>query len=113
MLRRVLVCGGRGYTDAARIAEVIGIFDPQAVTIVHGNARGADRTAANVALTLGFDVEAHPADWEEYGNAAGPIRNQAMLDTGVDLVVAFPGGRGTADMTDRAKRAGVPVLPII
>lgn len=44
------------------------------------------------------------------GKAAGPIRNQRMLDEGKpDLVVAFPGGRGTADMVRRAKAAGVPV----
>jgi hypothetical protein len=39
------------------------------------------------------------------------MRNQAMLDYGKpDLVVAFPGGKGTADMVRRARVAGVKVL---
>jgi hypothetical protein len=33
-----------------------------------------------------------------------------MLDEGKpDLVLAFPGGRGTRNMVGQAKRAGVPV----
>ncbi|MEM9912925.1 MAG: hypothetical protein AAF922_19365 [Pseudomonadota bacterium] len=45
------------------------------------------------------------------GRAAGPIRNKEMLDEGCpDLVVAFPGGRGTANMVKQAQAAGVEVL---
>jgi hypothetical protein len=43
-------------------------------------------------------VEAHPADGKKHGRAAGPIRNQKMPEEKPELVVAFPGGRGTADM---------------
>ena len=59
--------------------------------------------------TLGFEVECHTAQWAKYGKAAGPMRNQEMLDSGIDLVVAFPGGRGTADMLDKARLAGVVI----
>ena len=48
-----------------------------------------------------------PADWTKHGKAAGPIRNQKMLDECPDLVVAFPGGKGTADMVRRAMKAGI------
>jgi hypothetical protein len=55
-------------------------------------------------------IDVYVAQWKKHGRAAGPIRNQRMLDKGKpDLVVAFPGGRGTADMIRRAERAGVPV----
>ena len=38
---------------------------------------------------------------------------QIMLDEGKpDLVVAFPGGRGTADMIRKAEGAGVPVVTV-
>ncbi len=50
--------------------------------------------------------------WERHGRAAGVIRNQAMLDYGIDLVLAFPGGRGTADMVRRARSAGVAVAAV-
>ncbi|HVM95122.1 MAG TPA: hypothetical protein VMT89_01980, partial [Candidatus Acidoferrales bacterium] len=53
------------------------------------------------------------ADWRRNGRAAGPIRNQQMLTEGKpDLVVAFPGGRGTRDMVNKAKAANVAVTVI-
>jgi UDP-N-acetylmuramoylalanine-D-glutamate ligase len=54
----------------------------------------------------------YPAKWDLHGKSAGPIRNQQMLDTGVDLVIAFPGGKGTAHMVSIAKKAGVKVVEI-
>jgi len=51
------------------------------------------------------------ANWAELGRKAGPIRNQQMLDEGKpNLVVAFPGGRGTADIVRRARAAGIEVV---
>ena len=53
------------------------------------------------------------ADWAKHGRKAGPIRNQRMIDEGrPDLVVAFPGGTGTADMVERARVAGIRVIEI-
>lgn len=53
------------------------------------------------------------ADWDGLGRKAGPIRNQRMLDEGKpDLVVAFPGDKGTADMVRRARTASLEVLEI-
>lgn len=50
---------------------------------------------------------------QKYGKSAGPIRNQTMLDDGKpDLVLAFPGGRGTADMVAKAEKHGIPVRRI-
>ena len=108
---RVIVCGGRDYANRTVVGGVLGMLR-DGVTIVHGAASGADSLAAVEAALLGFDVEAHPADWNAYGKAAGPIRNQRMLDAGADLVIAFPGGRGTADMVRRSREAGIVVLTV-
>jgi hypothetical protein len=97
--------------DSDAIREVfknVQAVEPDAV-IIHGAAPSADAWAGYIAGTLGFHVEVHPADWARYGKAAGPIRNQEMLDGGADLVIAFPGGRGTQDMMNRAESADVPV----
>lgn len=52
----------------------------------------------------------YPAQWSLHGRSAGPRRNQRMLDEGrPDLVLAFPGARGTADLVRRAQAAGVLV----
>lgn len=63
------------------------------------------------AADHGISAEGFPADWRKYGKSAGPLRNQQMIDEGKpDLVVAFPGGTGTADMVRRAKAAGIRVI---
>lgn len=111
---RVLVCGGRDYTNYAAVARALDAVRAESPIdcIIHGNARGADTCAANWAYgrrDLGVRCFAVPAQWAKYGKRAGPIRNQQMLGMGVDLVVAFPGGDGTRDMVRRARAAGVKV----
>lgn len=110
-MKRILVCGGRDFTDAEflaskldQVADYFGAF-----ILIHGDARGADTLAKEWAEYGGLDVESYPADWSTHGRAAGPIRNQQMLASGVDYVIAFPGGRGTAHMVQIAKAAGVVV----
>lgn len=106
--KRVLVCGGRNYADRARVYKVLDELRPSVV--IHGAARGADTLAANWAYTRGVEQLPFPADWEAHGRGAGPRRNAKMLAEGKpDLVVAFPGGNGTADMVARSRRAGVQV----
>lgn len=106
---RVIVCGGRDYSDADAVEQVLLALNPHHVTIVHGAAPGADTLAGDLGHQLGFDIEPYPADWDKHGRAAGPIRNKQMLDSGADLVIAFPGGRGTTNMVLQAEKAGVPV----
>lgn len=81
--------------------------------LIHGGARGVDQMAGMFGIGCGMEVVEFKADWNRYGKRAGPIRNQQMLDDGQpDLVVAFPGGGGTADMVRRSKARGVPVIEI-
>ena len=78
--------------------------------LIHGDARGADRLSGEWATDRGIEVFACPADWKRHGRGAGPIRNRQMLDHKPDLLVAFPGGRGTADMVAVATKAGLRVV---
>ena len=82
--------------------------------VIHGAARGVDTQAMIAAQTLpGVKHLPFQADWNAHGRAAGPIRNKRMLMEGKpDLVVAFPGGRGTENMKKQAKDAGVPVREV-
>ena len=105
---RVIVCGGRDYNDWPRVSQAIYELPGDAV-VVTGGATGADMLALRAAVALGLAIEVHDAQWRLYGRGAGVRRNQKMLDAGADLVIAFPGGKGTADMVRRAERAGVPV----
>src|SRR5437016_1932752 len=82
--------------------------------VIEGDAKGADRLGGTWAKLRGIPVAVYPAQWRQYGRAAGPIRNQQMLTEGKpDVVFAFHDrlneSRGTADMMKRASRYGLPV----
>ena len=116
---RVLVCGGRDFTDAELMEnELNWVTNPVhggkcSFEMINGCARGADTLALDWAERHGITVHKFPADWDKHGKRAGYIRNQQMLDEGKpDLVVAFPGGKGTAMMIQLAKKAGVKVIEI-
>lgn len=110
---RVLVCGGRNYRDMKSVFASLDGLDPVPSLIVHGGATGADSCAGEWARKRGVVCRVYHADWHKHGRAAGPIRNQKMLDCGKpEMVMAFPGGVGTADMVRRAKAAGVKVTEI-
>lgn len=115
MNQTVLVCGGRGYGNRALLYDVLDVAHAAnpIVGIVHGGAAGADALAGAWARDNGCPEREYLADWDALGRAAGPLRNQKMLDeTKPDLVIAFPGGAGTADMVRRAKAAKVPVVMV-
>lgn len=108
---RICVCGGRDYNDASCVASTLTAHQPS--VIIEGGASGADKLSHDWAYRAGVRVETFHANWRAHGRGAGPIRNQRMIDEGKpDMVVAFPGGRGTADMVRRAKAAGIEVREI-
>ena len=86
--------------------------------LLHGGARGADAAIGRAAQQLGWSVLVMPAQWQLHGRAAGPIRNRELLEQAIAravahsspgyqssvLVVAFPGGTGTASLVQQARR---------
>lgn len=86
--------------------------EPDMLTIVSGGARGADKFGEVWAAANDAWLDLFPADWETHGKAAGFIRNQQMVDSGLDYAIQFPGGNGTADMRRRLDKAGVTVWEV-
>lgn len=115
-MTRYLICGGRNPDE--QTSELVWNWVMTHVedgdVVIHGAARGVDTLAMIAAQALpGVKHAPFAADWHTHGKAAGPIRNQRMLDEGKpDFVIAFPGGKGTADMMRRAEAAGVPVTRV-
>lgn len=110
---RVLVTGGRDYANdffvSMTLASIGKLFNDD-VTLIVGDATGVDAMARKSGEALGWNVQVFEADWDEHGRAAGPIRNKRMIEEGKpDVVVAYPGGRGTADCVSQAGEAGVLV----
>lgn len=119
---RVLICGSRGWHNPDPINAVIAGYDVLSdgqgtpLTIIHGDAPGADRLAKSLGHEWRANVIDEPAEWGKYGKRAGPIRNQKMLDLHEPNVVwafrASGKSSGTDDMIARAKSAGVPVFVV-
>jgi aspartokinase-like uncharacterized kinase len=109
----VLVCGGRAFADKLRLFRALDRIhaDTPIRHVVQGGAQGADHLARQWAAERGVPSVSYHADWGRFGRSAGPRRNQEQLERGApDLVLAMPGGSGTADMVRRAKAAGVSVV---
>lgn len=112
---RVLVCGGRHYHNAYKVNAVLDdIHDMLGInTIIEGGSTGADALAKTWAEDHEINVESYGPDWKKFGKAAGPIRNLRMIEEGVpDLVVAFPGNKGTDNMIKQASFNKIKTLII-
>jgi len=118
---RILVTGSRNWADRPAIHNQLRSlrrFNPDQgpYVIVHGGCpSGADAIANDFGLYVEpgeWELEVHRADWGRTGKAAGPIRNQFMVDTRPDFVLAFPlgGSRGTRDCIRRAQVARLPMI---
>jgi len=114
MGKRVLICGGRNYGNARHVSSVLTeMHEFHGIDVViHGGATGADALGAAWAKeNHGVRIIEFKADWKKHGRAAGPIRNRQMLQDGLpDIVLAFDGGRGTANMIKQARAFGVRVF---
>jgi len=115
---KVMVTGSRRWKAREPIQNALfRHFTPGGVNIlIVGDASGADCIAADIArLEIPFEVKVHRAAWGKHGKAAGPMRNQRMVDQKPDVCLAFPTvsedtpGSGTWDAVRRARKAGIPV----
>ena len=108
----VLVTGGRDYSDVKKLRAALDKLNSlhPFELLVHGCATGADTLAARWAMSRGIHPVGVPALWDFYGKGAGHLRNLAMLKLEPDLVIAFPGGEGTADMCEAALQVGITVV---
>lgn len=109
------VCGGRDFEDRAFVFATLDRIHKKRpiTTLVHGAAPGADWFAQMWARARAVRYVGCPADWDRLGRGAGPVRNAYMAaQEGIEGLLAFPGGTGTADMVRRAREAGIKVMEV-
>jgi len=118
---RILVCGDRNWIDRTHMMNILDDTFNSGDTLIYGCCRGADNIAYDILRQyktptgdMDINIKPFPADWDKYGKAAGPIRNQQMIDEGKpDIVLAFHNNiaksKGTMDMIKRANAAGIEV----
>lgn len=121
---KIIVTGGRDYKDINKVYTVLNALSPDSI-VVGDCPTGVDEFVRRWQLTVKEDrlasmdncwpkIEVYEADWDEYGKAAGPIRNGEMLEdnTDADFVVVFPGGNGTKDCARQAKLKNFIILRV-
>lgn len=114
-LMRLLVCGGRNYSDRDRVYSYLDAVHKKrpVALLMQGGANGADALAKDWALDNLIPCLTLHANWKKLGKGAGPVRNGDMICVfSPDGLVAFPGDDGTADMVSKAKKAGITVAEV-
>lgn len=114
----LVVTGGRDFKDEDFVWMCLNSLRIKKSTKIHvGDALGVDYAALEWAMSKHTGLRlVYKADWDKYGKAAGPIRNKEMLEAAkkgaAPLVLAFPGGKGTANCVKQAKEMGLDVLEV-
>lgn len=111
---RIAVTGGRDYNPTKTDEQAFQLLwiEKGGVELLVGDARGVDRWATqwgHANRVLVRQVRVFRANWDFYGKMAGMIRNGEMLRE-ADALIAFPGGRGTANAVRQARDKGIPVF---
>ena len=116
---RVLICGTRKRLELSQQKHVWETLDKLLERarsnggdfdlLIHGGAHGVDYCAHRWAQNHGVQTAnfyISKSVWNRTGKKAGPLRNRMMLDLNPDIVIAFPGDVGTADMCKAAEQRG-------
>lgn len=129
---KILVCGDRNWTNRQRLSSVLdkicldngwvtnrpedredGNWLPTA-EIISGMAKGADTIAVDWAVVNWVNFHPYPADWNRFGRAAGPIRNEKMLNQGKpDMVVGFHNDLMNSKGTRHMIKIAFGVAPVV
>jgi hypothetical protein len=114
---KIIIAGGRDYTPTREawfwLRDTLKELGATEIISGHcvdqdGNVRGADKMGEDIAEKLGIPLQTFAAMWS-MGKKAGPIRNGMMAEY-AEACILFPGGRGTADMKQKALAKGLRVI---
>jgi hypothetical protein len=107
---RVIIAGSRSLRNDGAVREAIEASGFRITQIVSGGARGVDKVAEGIAMQSAIPLERFPAQWDEHGKKAGPLRNLEMAGYADALIAIWDGkSRGTGHMIDTMRKAGKPV----
>ena len=108
---KIIVTGGRDFLDKQFIYKTLESLHP--TYIIHGGATGADSLAGDFAKEKNIIECVYKANWNLHGKKAGPIRNKEMCHENQDAtLVAFPGGKGTANCIQEATCIGMNIIKV-
>lgn len=105
---KLIIAGGRNYTPNPAESDDLDLVSDLVGEVVCGKATGVDTWGEQWAKRHGIAVKYFPADWAAKGKLAGFFRNEQMAAY-ADALAVFNGGRGTADMVQRAMFHGLTI----
>ena len=112
--KRIIIAGSRNYSDYESVKKELDTYienlteKPSIITIISGNAEGADKLGERYACENNYLLKLFKANWKAGGHA-GFIRNARMADFASlknGVLFAFWDGKsnGTRHMIDCAKK---------
>jgi hypothetical protein len=114
---KIIVAGGRDFDDYGRMAKVLNtnLEGIKELILARGDCpTGADALVKVYAEECGIDLATFEADWDQYGDAAGPIRNSKMAQYGHALIAFWDmKSTGTDSMIKQARKVGIPIMIIV
>ena len=114
MILKIVIAGCRNYNNYYEAKDYIDfcireIKKNNTIVILSGGCRGADAIGERYAIENGYEIRRFVANWDKYGKAAGPIRNEQMAIE-ADYIICFWDykSRGTKSMIENAKKYSKP-----
>jgi len=109
---KVAFTGGLDFNDHRAIWDRLDkalAKHPDMVLLHGGSPRGAERIATCWADNRKIAQIAFKPDWARHAKAAPFKRNDQMLETLPIGVIVFPGSGISANLSDKARKLGIPV----
>lgn len=109
---KVIIAGGREFNNYALLKEKCDYYlsGQKKIEIVSGGAKGADKLGEQYAKEKGYAIKLFPAQWEQLGKRAGPVRNELMAIYAEALIAFWDGeSAGTFNMIKLAEREGLKI----
>lgn len=114
---KLLIAGSRTISlDAEKMACLVDFLrlDESNLEIVSGGAKGIDTSAEEFAKIFNLPFKLFPADWDNLGKRAGPVRNEQMAKYSDMLLLIWDGeSRGSKSMKELMIKEGKPIVEII
>lgn len=118
--QKVIVTGSRYFSDRAFVYRTLDkyldfLFEMGKNQIVlNGGNKGVDELSRQYAKDNHIDCQTFYANWNEYGNKAGYIKDDEMVNNGSILIAFYDGSRETKNIIEVATKKGleVHIVPI-
>lgn len=106
---KVIIAGSRNINDYGLVVQAVTRSGYTITEVVSGCATGVDRLGEQWARANDIPIKEMPADWNRYGNSAGPQRNKAMAEYADAAIVVWDGkSRGSRNMIENMIRRKKP-----